>query len=647
MSTEPVVVAEPLEHRVNVADCETTAVTVFFSRAEVTRAVVFEPPADATPDLYVIIAQGMTACADSDSIRVKDRTTATPATRLIREVSYEVQHRTNDTSAEQPRAKAAREAKEASVEEQQTIRAKLKRIRERDDLLQGYMKSMLVMPSTKSNSSQPLPAGPAAGGDINAVKGLLDFYQTHSNTVDSEIADLEKQLKEARDKQTAANAELSACQASTANVTVSRDVTIVLDGPTARELAAENDGRVVLAMTYIVTGASWAPIYDIRVDDIHADPVPTTMEVTYSAVIRQATAEDWRNVAVQLSTASTAAGKGAPPLPPTRIARWQRRVIPAPDFARGTMTNIAMPVQASMNLRARMPMRRRGRATSLSAHENSMSDSDSEDSCSADELDMEGPPSPTSASSGASKSKKAHISAKTFTIERRLTIKADNKEHKCTIAVVTCPATFRLFATPALEELAYIQVRATNGGDVTFVESRRASVFLAGSFITKTPLKNTSPGQSFIVFLGVESAVKVEHRVVKDVETTGAPKKLLRAKTDSTRVLEYRTLINNNLPRAIEMTVVHLLPRSQVDKIKVKLLEPPRNSVPISGESGSKGGSKSASSGENALAANSVMQNKLTNNVVFNRTLEARSKQELTFSYEIQWPIDEPKVEIV
>ena len=682
--------ASPVEHLIPISDCPVDNVTVFLDRAEVTRTIVFVPPAsnnqakegeddDSPAAAHCVVLQGLTTEADSDSIRVKG---ATESTRLIREVSYDVHHRKRENKEDQPRVAAAREAQKAAREELVTLRAKLKRVRERDTLVQGYMKSMLVTPTTGNNSSSSstggaaAAAGPAAGAGLDVVQKLLEFHQSQSNNIDEEVAALNQQISEAEEKERTATAELRQCQAGVGGTYSSHDVTILLDGVEAAALAAASpEGAVALSMTYIVRSASWAPVYDMRVDDLHADPTPKSIEVTYMGVIRQSTGEDWDNVALRLSTAATPAGRGAPPLPPTKMAQWAPKYQPAPPaMSVSSMSNMIMPVQSRMaarsgglRMRARMA-RRPERALSVDMD---IDDSDSESSCDADELDS-GPDTP-GANGSKPTSKRTGASATTFSIERRMTIKSDNKEHKCTIGVVSCPATFTLFATPELEELAYIQARAINGGGLTFLSSSRVSVFLAGSFITKTPIKLTSPGESFIVFFGVEAAVKVDHRVVKDVATSGGQKKgLLRGVTKSSRLVEYRTIITNGLARTMDITVVHLLPRAKSDKIVVTLLQPPRSSVPVTGEKNTSknassksasntpmlgGGQKekddnsvdATSAGENSLGANSVAQNKLTNNVVFTRTLKPGTKTELTFSYDIQWPHDSDtgKVEVV
>jgi hypothetical protein len=678
MSSHQGTVAEQPEHLVPIAECPTTAVTVFVNRAEVTRSVIFSPPAasqgadaEAPPSHYIVVVQGMTSAADTDSIRVKlaaeNEADVKKVVNLIREVSYAVHHRKREDTADQPRARAAREAKAVAAAEQKQARAQLKRVQERDDLVQGYMRSMLVTPTATpvagATVGAAVTAGPAAGAGLDVVEKLLTFHQTHSAGVDTEAAALQLQLTAAVAKEQAADAELREVAAAASGNVASRDVTIVLDGPTAAAVAAASGGTVSLALTYVVTNASWSPVYDMRVDDLHSEPVPTAIEVTYSAVIQQATGEDWNAVAVRLSTAATHSGKGAPPLPPTRQARWVQpmRFFHQQQLRGASNMNMAMPMQSAMadsrGLERRMASRapRRERQLSVDAHDDDLGGSGGigAGTLSGDDgSDDDDAVSPTTGGGGEGSEEtpnKAPQSSTVFTVERAMTIKADNKEHKCTIAVVPRPATFRLFATPELEELAYIQARGVNNAALTFLASERVSVFLAGSFITKTPLRMTSPGEAFTVFLGVEAAVKVEHKTIQNVKTAGGVKTgLLQGKTKSTRLVEYRTLLHNSLARPVEITVVHLMPRAASDQIVVTLLKPPRNEVPVSGTPAAAaaavagGGAKSDenAAGEAALGANSVMQNKITNNVVFTRTLAPQSKQELAFSYEVVWPHD-------
>jgi len=79
-------------------------------------------------------------------------------------------------------------------------------------------------------------------------------------------------------------------------------------------------GRLDLTLSYIVPGASWTPAYDARVTT--AD---RTVELGYFGVVRQNTGEDWRDVALTLSTARPALGGGPAPLTPWTLDVYQPR----------------------------------------------------------------------------------------------------------------------------------------------------------------------------------------------------------------------------------------------------------------------------------------------------------------------------------
>ncbi|OYU73274.1 MAG: hypothetical protein CFE45_37780, partial [Burkholderiales bacterium PBB5] len=85
-------------------------------------------------------------------------------------------------------------------------------------------------------------------------------------------------------------------------------------------LNATAAGRLDLTLSYIVPGASWTPAYDARVAT--ADRV---VELGYFGIVRQNTGEDWRDVALTLSTARPALGGGPAPLTPWTLDVYQPR----------------------------------------------------------------------------------------------------------------------------------------------------------------------------------------------------------------------------------------------------------------------------------------------------------------------------------
>src|SRR4029077_12136867 len=81
------------------------------------------------------------------------------------------------------------------------------------------------------------------------------------------------------------------------------------------DLAANASARATFRVSYTVRGARWAPLYDARLDTGSRERKPA-LELVRRAEIVQQTGEDWRDVALSVSTVRTAKGGNAPELKP-------------------------------------------------------------------------------------------------------------------------------------------------------------------------------------------------------------------------------------------------------------------------------------------------------------------------------------------
>lgn len=79
----------------------------------------------------------------------------------------------------------------------------------------------------------------------------------------------------------------------------------------------ERPGRAVLRLIYLVPGASWRPLYDVRLD-----PDLSRIEVGLSGELRQQSGEDWEDAALVLSTARPRVGLDPPELPRLWASVW-------------------------------------------------------------------------------------------------------------------------------------------------------------------------------------------------------------------------------------------------------------------------------------------------------------------------------------
>ncbi|MCP4684799.1 MAG: mucoidy inhibitor MuiA family protein, partial [bacterium] len=78
------------------------------------------------------------------------------------------------------------------------------------------------------------------------------------------------------------------------------------------DLRLERAGHVELALDYIISGATWIPIYDARLK-----PGSDSVEIGYYAEVIQTTGEDWEDVELTLSTALPSRGTG-----PGKLLGW-------------------------------------------------------------------------------------------------------------------------------------------------------------------------------------------------------------------------------------------------------------------------------------------------------------------------------------
>lgn len=311
---------------------------------------------------------------------------------------------------------------------------------------------------------------------------------------------------------------------------------------------------------------------------------------------------------MQLSTAVPSRG-GIPGAPPKMVVRWKADVQPrlrmsvAPD-----MSNAIMGRQIQQQ--AMMAPQALQRQDSM----DSMVDSMSGDEAESRSSDMDEPPPQHE----EARVKDTGVGNATFSIERRVNIASDDKPHKVTIATIPLTPLFTYFATPSLEEVAYLQARAVNGSAYKLLASNKVSVFFDGSFVTTTRLKDISPGEEVMTFLGADSAVKIEFKRLKRQQQATAG----FMASGRTLLSEFKIVVTNNKRVPVNVKIVGVLPRSATDSIKVELIQPAaREIVP-----------------EKEAKENAIMRNEVTNNVVWTRKMDPGAKLELPLEYSVSYP---------
>ena len=298
------------------------------------------------------------------------------------------------------------------------------------------------------------------------------------------------------------------------------------------KIDVKKSGLIQLDLSYIVTGPSWRPTYDVR-----ANTVQGNLELTYNAEIRQSTGEDWKGVALKLSTAQPGIGGREPHLSPWFINKQQ------PIVALGASAPMAMAKSSSRGRQDQMMNGYLGEAAACSS--------------APAEMEIKGATVVTGAT------------AETYIIDRVSDVLSDNKVSKVNITKQNFPTVYRYSSVPKLSPHVYLKAKAKNKSDFTLLPGQ-TSVFLDGAFVANASLDLVPAGQEFWTYLGVDASVKVERRELGRREETSG---IFGKKTVRT-VYDYVFKIKNSKPTAIELVVWDQIPFSDHEDIKVVLEEP-------------------------------------------------------------------------
>jgi uncharacterized protein (TIGR02231 family) len=294
-------------------------------------------------------------------------------------------------------------------------------------------------------------------------------------------------------------------------------------------LEVSRPGNLTLALSAVTGQAGWEPAYDVRL----ATDGKTT-GLTFRALVRQLTGEDWNNVELNLSTARPAAGGAPPELYPWRLSFYRPMPMAAP----------VMSAPAPMKAKK---MEARGILD--------MEESDTS------ELMKEAAPAEYLTAQASSEQ-----TSVSFRIPRPVDIPSDNRQHSSVVAMEQFPVNLEFLATPKLSPLTYLKSEIVNRASYPLLPGR-ANIFTGNTFTGSSYLRKVAAGEKFEMFFGSDDQVTVKREELKQHKEAGLFGK---------NRMSYRYRIEATNFRADEQTVTirDQLPLAGDAEIKVTLDEP-------------------------------------------------------------------------
>jgi uncharacterized protein (TIGR02231 family) len=291
------------------------------------------------------------------------------------------------------------------------------------------------------------------------------------------------------------------------------------------ELEALEGGEFTLDLTYVVSGASWQPLYDIRFSEKKgSEGAGHGLEISYLGQVSQHTGEHWTDVRLTLSTARPALAATPPELDP-----W---------FIHPILPPVPMPRSApQVHMMASMQVESAGAYKT----EQVVMDADM--------------PAAEVGEAGA---------AVTYTIPGKVTVPGDGASHKVAVAQLRLKPRLDYASAPRLVEAVYRRVRTVNDSEYTLLPGQ-ANLFSDDDFIGSTPLELTAPQGEIEIYLGVDDRVRVE----RELDRRDVEKRLIGSKRQIRYA--YRITVENLLSVRAALSVRDALPVGRHENIDVRL----------------------------------------------------------------------------
>jgi len=368
------------------------------------------------------------------------------------------------------------------------------------------------------------------------------------------------------------------------------------------EVDAKNSEKADFKISYFAEGASWQPVYDVRVDDL-SKPI----KLISKANVTQITGEDWENVSLTFSSGEPNIGGTAPQLMPwylnygSRIYRndnagglynpsikkvtgrvvdeFGEPLIGVTIVVEGTTVGVVTDVDGFYRLN--IPLGAKSLSYSYIGY-NSQTATISKPVINI-KMDDSGVLLDEVVVAGYSKRGKAKKETKqerqeanftesvaektptvlTFKIDQPFSIPSNNQSKTINLADYKMDASYTHYAVPKMETTAYLIASISNWSRYNLLQGE-ANIYFENTFITETIIDAQSFNDTLSISLGPDRNIALKR--VKDEDFC----KTKMLSTNVNQSIGFNIDIRNNRKQQINLECYDQLPISKIDDIKVK-----------------------------------------------------------------------------
>jgi uncharacterized protein (TIGR02231 family) len=340
-----------------------------------------------------------------------------------------------------------------------------------------------------------------SGVTVSALQQLLHFYREETTRIRRERMDNGAVLNKAQMEWAALQNQIEKLRAVNAQSVV--EVTV--------DVRAQRAGRSDYNLSMMARNAAWEAVYDIR-----ATAVDAPLQVTFRAVVRQSTGENWNNVNLVLSTAVPALNN--------------RHPVPEPRYAR-ILTDLVDTIMV-MNPDAYEELLQIVKTVP------------------EEEVWSNRAYNPTNT---------------TFTLAAKQSIPSDNAGHYVTVREMSIPAKMQHYTVPRQTPHVYLLAEFVNNSEYD-LQSGKARIFNESVFVGETEINIETLSDTLQISLGIDPGVfvKRERRDFGANQWIGAYRQ---------ETFDFSIGVRNNKNVPIEVKLLDQIPISTDKQIEISLLK--------------------------------------------------------------------------
>lgn len=389
----------------------------------------------------------------------------------------------------------------------------------------------------------------AALKTIDSIAAKVSSDASDSLGTSLDPAKLEAQLTfiaKERDRLTARELELTKAKRDAEGLVAMRQRELNAAGgapPSERfalvTIVVPRDAEVATNVTYLVANATWQPSYTIR-----GNPEAGALSLEFDANVRQATGEDWNDVALVLSTAQPTRAANPSAVSPSYIELYE----PAPPETLGFQAK-AMYDMPAVGSAAPAPMEM------APSSPGGGGEGGAEDRAARRYAGLA-----ADASVGGTGPAVEYRIPRTFTAASNADV-----ERRTRVANLDAKPTFTLVAQPLVEQDVYLRARFRNESAYIFLPGE-ARMYLGADSIGRANLSEVPVGGEVELWFGKEPRVTARREMTTKKE--GESGVFAKSKGIDR---SYRIVLENTLTRPVDVEVWDRVPVSRNEAAKVEL----------------------------------------------------------------------------